>query len=104
MVRRLFQALAVFFMILVLFRYVSWNFDALFLEIYWREISFGLISIVAAWMFKVTHTLRPVIAVFATLAFLVIAKLDQPSTANLVAVLDGMSARILTGIQLFSRG
>ena len=104
MVRGLIQALAVAFMIFVVSRYVIRSFGVGFIDVYWREVSFAFVSVVAAWLFVVTQSLRPVVAVFAAIAFFVVAKTHEPSTANFFAVLDALSDRILTGIQVLRQG
>lgn len=104
MVRTIVQTLAATFMAFVLFLYVSRNLDVTFLETYWREVSFASICVITAWLIAVTDALRPVVALFATIAFFVVAKIEEPSTANALAVLDGLAERILTGIQISKQG
>ena len=98
MVRRSLQSLAIGFITFVVIRYVVQNFDQTVLDTYRREISFGIVSVVTAYLFAIARTLRPVVALFAAIAFFGIAKLDTLSAANFFAALDEMTDRVLSGI------
>ena len=73
-------------------------------EAHWRETLFGCVAVIAAWLFVITHGLRPVVAIFAAAAFFVVALMDEPSTDSLLATIDGITERALAGIEGFREG
>ncbi len=104
MTLRTLQILAVLFMAFVAFRHYGQGAANNVFAIYWREILFAIVGVAAAWLFFVTHALRPVVAIFAAAAFYMIASLDAPSAASFLAALDGISARVLGGVDAFRQG
>ena len=101
---RILQILAVIFMAYVIAQHYGRETTGLLLEIYWREALFAVVGVTAAWLFAVTHFLRPVVAVFAAAAFFVIASLDDPSAAGFLAALDGIAEKVLAGVSSLQQG
>lgn len=104
MIRRFVQSLAVIFMSFAAFRHFEGRIGVAVFDTYWREVLFGVVAVTAAWFFAVTQSLRPVVAIFAAIAFYVLAHLENPSAASFLAALDDMTARVLTGIDRFRQG
>lgn len=104
MILRTFQILAVVFMAFIVFLHFGQTAVAEVFEARWREILFGLVGVTAGWLFAVTQSLRPVVAIFAAAAFFVIASLEEPSAASFLAALDGITSRVLTGVDVLGRG
>ena len=80
----------------LLLRYASEQADFGWVATYWRELYFIIIAVTTAWLFVVTQSLRPVVALFAAAGFVVIALMDEPTGASFLATVDGMAARVLT--------
>ncbi len=58
-------------------------------ETYWRETLFGGVAVIAAWLFVVTHALRPVHDGVERLIWMVDGRADQSRAAPLVLALHG---------------
>ena len=91
---RVTQLLVVAVLLFILFQQDEIETPVVYWNDYWREILFGLVAICASWLFFVTQSLRPVVAIFATCTFFVIAKLEEPSAASFFAALDGIKAHV----------
>ena len=98
MILRAIQFLSVVFMAFVIFLHYGEDAVADLFAARWREILFGLVGVTAGWLFAVTQSLRPVVAIFAAIAFFVIAGLEDPSAASFLAAIEGLADRVLEGV------
>ena len=104
MIRRIAQFLAVCAMAALSLMYLFQEGYASVFTTYWRETLFAGVGMISGWLFAVTHGLRPVVAIFAAGAFFAIAMMEEPSTASLLAALDGIGAKVLAVKDSFNLG
>lgn len=104
MILRAIQFLSVVFMAFVVFLHYGERAVADLFMAHWREVLFGLVGVTAGWLFAVTHSLRPVVAIFAAIGFFIIASLEEPSTASLLAAIEGLTTRVLEGVERLGLG
>lgn len=95
MIRRTIQFLAVCAMAALTVMYLLQHGYFSVFSTYWRETLFAALGLAAGWMFAVTQALRPVVAIFAAAAFFLVAKMEEPTGASLVATLGGIGDRVL---------
>ena len=98
MILRFFQFWSVLFLSYLFLVYVSAHADVGLAKDHWKEIYFVIIAVTTAWLFAVTQSLRPVVALFAAGAFFVIAMMADPSGASFLATLDDIGDRVLAAV------
>ncbi|NNE78922.1 MAG: hypothetical protein HKN18_01500 [Silicimonas sp.] len=100
MLRRLFQLVVLLGFAALSLRHADLGALDAILHTHWRAFLFALATALGVWLFWVTQDHRPVVVIFTVAALSLIAVIEGPNVASLLAAIDGLAQGILGDIGL----